>query len=107
MTALRLRCCVPFCNRTRGQRKGEDPIREGEEWICHEHWRAVPRKMKAFKRRAKAKWKRAVGRRDALTGMDDPNYEPVMAELFAAKVRSKWIWQRCKRAAIERAMGIR
>lgn len=96
----RVRCCVPFCRRTT---KGEEtPF----EWVCSDHWRAVPRKMKAFKRRAKAKWKRAAERRDALTGIDDPRYEPVMAELFMARARSRWIWARCKREAIERGMGI-
>lgn len=76
----RLICAVPFCARTRGQRKGDQPIREGEEWICGDHWRLVPRRLKAISSRARRK-----GRPSAALGR---------------------LWARCKRAAIERAMGV-
>lgn len=74
----RLSCCVPFCRRTK-QNRGDE-----KEWICAEHWRAVPRKDRAIyarvKREAKAagRWTEAAAR----------------------------IWRRVKRIAIERGVGI-
>ena len=34
-------CCVPFCRRTSRRFKGE--------WICADHWKLVPRTLKAFR----------------------------------------------------------
>ena len=83
---MRLTCAVPGCARTRGQRKGEQPIRDGEEWVCGDHWRLVPRWMRAIKARAFRRAKRV--------------YTP-------AHVRAALrIWARCKREAIERSVGI-
>lgn len=67
-------CIVPFCNH---KRKCEDPH---SEWICGEHWRLVPRRLKRLKRRAKAK------------------HKPEAVQWF--------IWRMCKKTAIERAGGI-
>lgn len=77
---LRLTCEVPHCGRTRGQRKGEKPIEGWEEWICGDHWRLVPKKM----RRALSRARREGGRR-----------------------RFYRLWYRCRREAIEVALGIR
>ncbi|PPE77121.1 hypothetical protein C3941_25360 [Kaistia algarum] len=77
---MRVACLVPFCRRTRGDHKGEEPMQSGAEWICGEHWRAVPRRLKAIRRRA---WR---------LGKDG-----------AALAR---LWRACKRAAIEAAGGI-
>ncbi len=84
--STRLRCLVPGCNHTRGQRKGEPPIREDEEWICGDHWRLVPRPMRAIKARAFRRAKRL--------------YSP---RAVKAALR---IWRRCAREAIERAVGL-
>lgn len=50
----RLLCCVPFCTHTRGDRKG-DPIVEGMEWICGQHWKLTSvswrRRYALFRRR--------------------------------------------------------
>ena len=78
MTA-RLACLVPGCRHTRGDRKG-DPILPGMEWICAEHWRLVPRPLKAIRTRARRKGKGGA----------------VLARL----------WRRIRREAIERAMGL-
>ena len=75
----RLRCIVPGCSHTRGDRKG-DPITPGMEWICAGHWRLVPRALKAIRTRARRKGKDRV----------------VLARL----------WRRIRREAIERALGI-
>ena len=88
MTApIRLRCAVPGCNRTRGQRKGEAPIREGEEWVCGDHWRLVPKWMRGIIARVRKRYRRS------------PTSE---------NIRSfNRIWQRCKREAIERGLGLK
>lgn len=83
--ALRLACEVPHCTRTRGQRKGERPIAQDERWICGEHWRLVPRGMKAILRRA---------RRKAAGG-------------YRSWQAVHRIWGRCRREAIEIAVGIK
>lgn len=75
----RISCIVPFCRRTRGDRKG-DPITPGMEWICAEHFRPIDRAMKRIYRRAI--------RRDRCS--------PATAR----------IWRRLKRAAIEAAAGL-
>lgn len=77
--ALRMRCAVPFCAHTRGRRKGEQPIKPGEEWVCGEHWRLTSRD-----------WRRRMG-------------------LFRRRQRWDLVhqmWQRLKEQAIERACGL-
>lgn len=86
MKGARIACLVPGCTHTRGQRKGEAPVREDEEWVCGDHWRLVPRQMRAIKARAFRRAKRS--------------YTP-------SNVRAALrIWARCKREAIERSMGL-
>ncbi|MFG1250004.1 hypothetical protein [Xanthobacter flavus] len=85
--AIRVRCCVPFCERTRGDRKSEPPLGPGTEWICGEHWQRVPRRLKLIRSRLK--------RRSAGAGWTDTD------QLISARV-----WLRCKRAAIEAAAGL-
>jgi hypothetical protein len=74
-----IQCCVPGCDHTRGNRKN-DPLARGMTWLCDEHWRLVPRRMKAIRTRAR--------RRGATP------------EALAR------LWRRLTRAAIERALGI-
>ena len=85
--AIRVRCCVPFCERTRGDRKNEPPLGPGTEWICGEHWQRVPRRLKLIRSRLK--------RRSTGPGWTDTD------KLISARV-----WLRCKRAAIEAAAGL-
>ena len=68
----RMRCVVPFCRHTTGR------FTSGE-WICADHWRAVPARLKRLKRLAERR------QRAALAG---------------------WLWRRCKATAIEAAMGL-
>lgn len=79
----RLTCLCPGCHRTRGQRKGEPPIHDGEEWICGVHWRAVPKHLR--KRLAKAR--RRIKRGD---------------ERWRRVLRRTW--RRCRQIAIEEAL---
>lgn len=85
----RISCCVPFCPRTRGDRKG-DPITPGMEWLCHDHWRTVPTRLK--RRRAKI---RRIEKRT----------NDACVVLRAEEVDAA-VWNACKRHAIERAVGI-
>lgn len=87
MTISRLSCVVPGCRHTRGQRKGEGPIREGQQWVCGEHWRAVPKQMRGILARAR----RRANRRPTENN-----------------IRSfQRLWDRSAREAIERGMGLR
>lgn len=82
----RIACCVPGCRATRGDRKG-DPLSDGMEWICSRHWATVPTKLK--------RW-RAAAKRLKRRGQVDRAWRI-----------NRWLWRECKRAAIERAMGLR
>lgn len=99
----RIRCCVPFCRHTRGQHKGEQPLRGDEEWICGEHWRLVSPHL----RRRKAKLYRLRHRRFGeaapwtFPAGSAPRIEAVKLDRMCAKA-----WVACKRAAIEAAGGI-
>lgn len=85
----RLSCCAPFCKRTRGDRKG-DPLTPSLEWLCQDHWKLVPARLK--RRRAKLR------RMEKRTG--DP------ARLARIDEADRKAWEACKKAAIERAAGI-
>jgi len=78
MTNPRIPCAVPGCGRT-------TPA-PAVEWVCSDHWRAIPNAM----RRVWARLRRAVRK-------NDPGVS------YAGYVR---LWNRLKRAAIERAGGI-
>jgi len=87
----RIRCAVPYCGHTRGQRKGQPKLRRGDEWVCSEHWRLVDPATKHMKRR----WERKARKLQPT----DKLYE------FAKRNVDYW-WSRCKTEAIERAAGI-
>lgn len=95
MTKLRIRCLVPFCKHTIGQRKGDDePLTETTQWICREHWKPVPKKMRVAYSRA-WNWERGkpYRRKGPPKGRDHSE--------------AGWrLWRRITRIAIERAMGL-
>lgn len=72
----RLRCCVPFCNRTR---KPD----EYAEWICGKHWPLTDLQSRLVYRRMKFR-------------RPGPEF---------AQARGR-IWDRLRRQAIERAAGL-
>ncbi|MBN9435091.1 MAG: hypothetical protein J0I45_21875 [Bosea sp.] len=85
----RLRCIVPFCNRTR---RGNE---QGEEWICDPHFRSIPRALRV---EYNAAWHEAAkADRRAADGIE-PNP--------AVYVRVTQAFDACKSAAIEAAGGI-
>ena len=67
----RVRCLVPHCNRTTGE--------DFAEWICTDHWRATPTRLRKL-------WHRAKRRPEK-------------------KSFASYLWLALKIAAIERAMG--
>jgi hypothetical protein len=80
-----LSCCVPGCPRHRGLRKGETVL--PAEWLCYDHWMLVPARYRRLHGRLK---RRAKNRPDsAMIVNSSANH-----------------WERCKRLAIEGAMGI-
>lgn len=86
MTSVaRTLCCVPFCRRSRGLRKGETS--PPSEWICGEHWKRVPRRLKATRTRLR--------RRAARHGWND-----------TTRLIDDRAWVLCKRAAIEAGVGL-
>ncbi|WP_226576432.1 hypothetical protein [Acuticoccus sediminis] len=94
-------CAVPFCRRSRGIRKGE--TRPAEEWICGDHWTLVSKHL----RRRFAKFSRLYRRRFGdVAFWTFPAGSPKRIE--AVKITRLWreSWERCKRQAVERAMGI-
>ena len=75
----RIGCCVPFCRRTR--------LNPGfNEWICGKHWAVIAKDRRRVYGRLKGRWRRFGDPRD--------------------QARAWRIWDRLKREAIERAVGI-
>lgn len=103
MSEIRLNCIVPGCRHTRGRRKGEPPILDGEEWICGDHWKAVP----AFMRRRKT----LVGRRyrcrfGNTQWWEFPAGSPERLQAVRLDRMRRMAWRLCRRAAVERGLGI-
>lgn len=91
---LRLTCLVPFCRRTRGQRKGEPPIKPGEQWVCGSHWRHVAKTKKVRRRRI---------RKLLVKAQAQPNRDRAILRLR----RMYWaLWAEMVAEAIEAAAGI-
>lgn len=85
MTEGRTPCIVIGCRRTRRS------LGVGHEWICGQHWRAVPRPMRQRLFRLRR-------RRDRMFTRGYPSTNTARA--CAAQ------WEVCKARAIEVAMGI-
>lgn len=100
--SIRARCLVPFCNHTRGDRKNS-PVHEGMEWICGQHWRAVPRILRHQLSLAYRAYKRRFGANGYWA------YPPGSPErLEAVRLDREYLraWGTCKAAACEAAGGI-
>ena len=127
---MRLHCLVPGCRRTRGQRRGEEPITGDEEWICAVHWKLVPRELKTLRTKSRRRWDREVAIAEFAEQRARAVFDEDMKsrgdgtfrqELYEAHYkadetlrRARWarwrawrgIWGRMKRAAVEGAAGI-
>lgn len=115
----RLTCLVPFCRHTRGDWKN-DPLPSDlsrMQWVCAEHWRAVPRQLRAIHRRAERAYVSARASMDAASTLMSVTPAPRPTPLTEgwrtagvrykrARARADRIWNRCKRHAIEAAAGI-
>lgn len=92
----RLRCCVPFCPRTRAS--------DGKgEWICGPHWRGIPRAVKAAFSKARRTYRKRFG------GNHFSEYPPGSPNRLAAvDADHAWrdAWAACKAAAVEAAAGL-
>jgi hypothetical protein len=95
---IRLRCAVPFCNRTA---KGDgDP---DQEMICRTHIRGVSKRKKALHNEAS---RRATKIMDKYPEPDlCPEIEVKQALAYIAV--AKRLWESIKVEAIERAGGLR
>lgn len=102
---LRIGCCVPFCHRTCGQRKGEEPMVRGYSyrWMCGRHWMSLPRRLRALVRRHRRRTDRVLSKR--------PEYaepwkfkagSPQRMRAVAMWIRRDQIWAACVAAAVER-----
>lgn len=88
----RVYCLVPHCSHSRGRRPDEDVVLQcglvvvADAWICSEHWRQVPRDVRAMHNEAKRRLRKE-------------------RTLHSAALANR-VWIRCTRAAIERSAGI-
>jgi hypothetical protein len=76
-----MRCCVPFCEHS------TKDTGEFREWVCSEHWKGLPRQRRLAYNRVKKRWKDHKRPEDGIA-LDH-------------------LWARMKRAAINRALGLR
>lgn len=95
----RLACCVPFCRRTTKA--------DFSEWVCCDHWRIVPRALRAEYAAAKRKARKIIARKPAYR--EWWTLPAGSSDRFAAIGlwrRLNRMWERCKAAAIEGAAGL-
>lgn len=96
----RIPCCVPFCKRTASR----DKFPNASEIICGKHWRMAPaawrrrlsRLRRTYRRRFgdNGPWFYAGGTRERI-------------DAWRIKDLDCRLWDRCKKAAIEAAGGLR
>jgi len=94
MADERVPCCVPFCRRT---------IKGRGEWICGNHWPAVSTVLRRRKARLFRRYRYLYG--DNGFWHFPPGSPKRLAAIKLDRLCRK-AWERCKRAAIERAAGI-
>lgn len=82
---IRLTCLVPGCTHSRGPRKGDEPaISPTTQWICGDHWIAIPKALRQERRAAV---------QDLMLRHGSPG-------------RAERAWEACKSAAVEKAAGL-
>lgn len=91
----RVRCCVPFCGRTR---------KPGcNEWICSGHWANVPRRLRRRKFLFERRYRKLFGNN---AWHIYPGGSPDRIMAVRLDRLCDLAWQRCKKAAIEGAAGL-
>lgn len=93
----RISCCVPFCKRTRHNRDNTS------EWICGEHWRLVPMRLKKRKYWLFRRYKKHFGQNGywAYSAGSEKRIAAVRLDKLC-----EIAWLACKSSAIERAGGL-
>lgn len=92
MSGKRIVCCVPHCRRSTARF-------ESGEIICEKHYRLVDRKLKKRRARVRARDKRNHQPGRIITAL-------IKLRILRAAQTDAMIWERMKKQAIERAMGI-
>lgn len=92
----RLPCCVPFCRRTRRKDNFTD-------WICREHWVTVPRTYRRRWQQLERHYKRRFAGQACYVF---PPGSPRRLDSVKLDRLCRRAWERCRRAAIETAMGV-
>lgn len=100
LSQTRVKCCVPFCNRTHRNDEGF------REWICQRHWSLVSNRTRRWKKLSEKIARRASERFKAQYEEQDGYLDPQLDRAMAAIELKDKIWERCKREAMERAGGI-
>lgn len=113
----RVQCCVPHCRRT----VAAERIGSHTEWICSNHWPLVPKRLRSLKIKSDRAYERAkevfyrlfhecdeYARSHNGTVSDESSKRLHEANDRREKEcrRCRRLWDRCKRRAIETAMGI-
>lgn len=99
-TGDRIPCCVPFCRRTAAR----DRFPNCDEIICGKHWRMAPASWRRRQARLGRMYRRRYGGRgywEFPGGSSDRLACLKLANMCNA------MWNRCKKAAIEAAGGLR
>lgn len=91
----RIACCIMFCKRTT-RRDRLDP--KHSEWICREHWKTIPKKVKRRKAKADKIYKRADAEFCKLYGQQGGVTEAQYNRIRAAQRLANLTWERCKEA---------
>jgi hypothetical protein len=92
MSRKRICCCVPGCKRSTARF-------ESGEIICAKHYRLVDKKLKKLRARIRARDRRNHQPGRIITAL-------IALRILRAEQTDAMIWERIKKQAIERAMGI-
>jgi N-acetyl-beta-hexosaminidase len=88
-------CLVPFCRRTCRLRDGVTADR-AHPWICGDHWRRVPKRLKRRRQRIYRIWKKGAERTDVKSRRLE----------YRARVLYWRMWDKIAAQAIEISAGI-
>lgn len=117
MKDSRVLCCIPHCRRTIATER----VAPHTQWLCGSHWPLVPKKLRGFKLKADRTYERSKDVFFATFHEADEHAksnnggvsDEIIQRLHQAsdrreKARQRCLrtWDRCKRRAIETAMGI-
>ena len=95
----RIRCCVPYCGRTAAREK----FPNCEEIICGKHWRMAPKRLRLRKRTIERYYRRHFGDQ---AYWQFPAGSARRLKAVQAHRLNNLMWERCKRAAIDVALGL-